>query len=103
MRLVRDGVPTLKYQAELEKLPLMIPAYNISTIGAGGGSIARVEGGLLKVGPQSAGLSLGQSVMGAAASSRHSPMRPSNSAILIRIIFSVVRSNLMRLRLVQEL
>lgn len=53
--VVRDGVPTLKYQAELEKMPLMIPAYNISTIGAGGGSIARVEGGLLKVGPQSAG------------------------------------------------
>jgi N-methylhydantoinase A len=53
--VVRDGAPTLKYQAELEKLPLMIPAYNISTIGAGGGSIARVEGGLLKVGPLSAG------------------------------------------------
>jgi N-methylhydantoinase A len=53
--VVRDSTPTLKYQAELEKLPLMIPAYNISTIGAGGGSIARVEGGLLKVGPQSAG------------------------------------------------
>jgi N-methylhydantoinase A/oxoprolinase/acetone carboxylase beta subunit len=53
--VVREGTPTLKYQAELEKLPLMIPAYNISTIGAGGGSIARVEGGLLKVGPQSAG------------------------------------------------
>jgi N-methylhydantoinase A len=53
--VVREGVPTLKYQAEIEKLPLMIPAYNISTIGAGGGSIARVEGGLLKVGPQSAG------------------------------------------------
>jgi N-methylhydantoinase A/oxoprolinase/acetone carboxylase beta subunit len=53
--VVRGGLPTLKYQAELEKLPLMIPAYNISTIGAGGGSIARVEGGLLKVGPQSAG------------------------------------------------
>ena len=53
--VVRDGTPTLKYQAELEKMPLMIPAYNICTIGAGGGSIARVEGGLLKVGPQSAG------------------------------------------------
>ena len=53
--VVRDGMPTLKYQAELEKLPLMIPAYNINTIGAGGGSIARVEDGLLKVGPQSAG------------------------------------------------
>jgi N-methylhydantoinase A len=33
----------------------MIPTYDISTIGAGGGSIARVERGLLKVGPQSAG------------------------------------------------
>lgn len=53
--VVRDGMPTLKYQAELEKLPLMIPAYNITTIGAGGGSIARVEDGMLKVGPQSAG------------------------------------------------
>lgn len=53
--VLRDGTPTLKYQAELEKLPLMIPAYNICTIGAGGGSVARVEGGLLKVGPQSAG------------------------------------------------
>lgn len=53
--VVRDGMPTLKYQAELEKLPLMIPSYNINTIGAGGGSIARVEDGLLKVGPQSAG------------------------------------------------
>jgi len=53
--VVRDGAPMLKYQAELEKLPLMMPAYNIATIGAGGGSIARVDGGLLKVGPQSAG------------------------------------------------
>jgi N-methylhydantoinase A len=53
--VVRHGAPTLKYQAELEKIPLMIPAYHISTIGAGGGSIARVDGGLLKVGPQSAG------------------------------------------------
>lgn len=53
--VISGGSPTLKYEAALEKLPLMIPAYDISTIGAGGGSIARVESGLLKVGPQSAG------------------------------------------------
>lgn len=53
--VVRGGTAALKYQASLERLPLMIPVYDISTIGAGGGSIARVEGGLLKVGPQSAG------------------------------------------------
>ena len=53
--VISGGTPTLKYEATLEKLPLMIPTYDISTIGAGGGSIARVESGLLKVGPQSAG------------------------------------------------
>lgn len=49
--VVRNGTPALKYEAALERLPLMIPTYDISTIGAGGGSIARVETGLLKVGP----------------------------------------------------
>jgi N-methylhydantoinase A len=53
--VISGGAPTLKYEASLEKLPLMIPTYDISTIGAGGGSIARVDSGLLKVGPQSAG------------------------------------------------
>ena len=57
--VIRDGEPTLKYEAELENTRLMIPTYDISTIGAGGGSIARVETGLLKVGPQSAGASPG--------------------------------------------
>lgn len=53
--VVRGGVPLLKYEASMERLPLMIPTYDLSTIGAGGGSIARVEHGLLKVGPESAG------------------------------------------------
>ena len=53
--VVLDRAPVLKYEASLERSPLMIPTYDISTIGAGGGSIARVEQGLLKVGPQSAG------------------------------------------------
>ena len=57
--VIRNGEPTLKYEAELENTRLMIPTYDISTIGAGGGSIARIETGLLKVGPQSAGANPG--------------------------------------------
>ena len=50
-----NGKPTEVYEARIEHMPLLIPIYDIRTIGAGGGSIARVEGGLLRVGPQSAG------------------------------------------------
>jgi N-methylhydantoinase A len=53
--VVHNGQPALKYEASLEGIPLMIPTYDISTIGAGGGSLARAENGLLRVGPQSAG------------------------------------------------
>lgn len=57
--VVHGGTPTLRYEAALERLPLMIPTYDINTIGAGGGSIARAEDGLLRVGPQSAGAAPG--------------------------------------------
>jgi N-methylhydantoinase A len=41
-------------------LPLRVPHFEIHTVGAGGGSIARVdEGGALRVGPESAGASPG--------------------------------------------
>jgi N-methylhydantoinase A len=63
--VVRGGVPALKYEASIERVPLMIPTYDLSTIGAGGGSIARVEAGLLKVGPQSAGADPGPMCYGA--------------------------------------
>jgi len=55
--LVRAGRPTLTQQrTPLYGLPLRVPAVDIVTIGAGGGSIARVDaGGMLQVGPQSAG------------------------------------------------
>lgn len=44
----------------LNGLPIAIPAIDIQTIGAGGGSIAEIDaGGLLKVGPRSAGASPG--------------------------------------------
>jgi N-methylhydantoinase A len=53
--VIEGGVPVITHQAELEHFPLLIPTYDIRTIGAGGGSIASIERGLLKVGPRSAG------------------------------------------------
>ncbi|UCD71681.1 MAG: hydantoinase/oxoprolinase family protein [Syntrophobacterales bacterium] len=54
--LIANGEPETKSETELETLPILLPVYDIRTIGAGGGSIAWIDsGGLLKVGPQSAG------------------------------------------------
>ncbi|WP_252699443.1 hydantoinase/oxoprolinase family protein [Natronosalvus vescus] len=53
--VIEDGTPAVKYDSRLEHQPLMIPVYDIRTIGAGGGSIAWLDGELLKVGPESAG------------------------------------------------
>lgn len=53
--VIEDGAPAIQYESELDHVPMLIPVYDIRTIGAGGGSIAHVEGGLLKVGPKSAG------------------------------------------------
>lgn len=53
--VVEGGTPAVSYDSRLENQPLMIPVYDIRTIGAGGGSVAWLDGDLLKVGPQSAG------------------------------------------------
>ena len=54
--LVRDGVPTLTSDAEIDGLPIRTPVLDIVTVGAGGGSIVwRDDGGMLRVGPRSAG------------------------------------------------
>jgi N-methylhydantoinase A len=53
--VIERGTPVAAYEAQLEHFPLLIPTYDIRTIGAGGGSIAWLDRGLLKVGPQSAG------------------------------------------------
>ncbi|MDA4132098.1 MAG: hydantoinase/oxoprolinase family protein, partial [Thaumarchaeota archaeon] len=55
--LVDNGVPRYRSEGELEwGVPFRIPMIDISEIGAGGGSIAWIdEGGLLRVGPHSAG------------------------------------------------
>ncbi len=60
-----DGGFTLTSEGEVEGLPLRFPMIDIHSIGAGGGSIARVdEGGALKVGPESAGAHPGPACYG---------------------------------------
>ena len=53
--LLRDGAVALTSRGRVGVWPLPLPMVDMVTIGAGGGSIARVEDGALLVGPQSAG------------------------------------------------
>ena len=50
------GGPQMTQRSEIDGLPLPFPSIDIHTIGAGGGSIARLDrGGAVQVGPESAG------------------------------------------------
>ncbi|GAB4431467.1 MAG: hydantoinase/oxoprolinase family protein [Chloroflexi bacterium OHK40] len=74
MCLIKEGRPTMTNTFEVARvhrfkrgsgLPVRIPAIELIEIGAGGGSIARVnELGLLKVGPHSAGADPGPACYG---------------------------------------
>ncbi len=55
LSLVVDGQAELSSETVLQGLPLLMSIINIETVGAGGGSLAWVENGGLRVGPQSAG------------------------------------------------
>ncbi|MBI3159182.1 MAG: hydantoinase/oxoprolinase family protein [Chloroflexi bacterium] len=60
-----DGGLYVTGEAEIGGLPLRLPVLDIHTVGAGGGSIARVDsGGALRVGPQSAGADPGPACYG---------------------------------------
>ena len=59
MSLVVNGQPSVSSSTLLEGLPLLTPIVDIHTIGAGGGSLAWLEAGGLRVGPQSAGANPG--------------------------------------------
>jgi N-methylhydantoinase A len=52
---VRQGAPSYELEPPVEGFRVNLPMLGIKAIGAGGGSIARVEDGKLFVGPQSAG------------------------------------------------
>ncbi|MES0363092.1 MAG: hydantoinase/oxoprolinase family protein [Desulfobacteria bacterium] len=53
---IADHTPLWTEEGKIDELPLRLPILDITTVGAGGGSIAWVDkGGALRVGPQSAG------------------------------------------------
>ena len=53
--LLSGGECRLSGEAVVHGYPIKAPMLDIHTVGAGGGSIAYIDGGLLKVGPRSAG------------------------------------------------
>lgn len=63
--LVRGGEPSVTTQGTVNHYALALPSMEINTIGAGGGSIAWIDdGGLLRMGPQSAGADPGPACYG---------------------------------------
>jgi len=63
--LITTGQGSIRMQQEVAGYPIRTPMLDISTVGAGGGSIAWIDsGGHLKVGPQSAGADPGPACYG---------------------------------------
>jgi N-methylhydantoinase A len=55
--MIRGGIAPVSNEIEVEyAMPIHVPMVDVRTVGAGGGSIARIDaGGMLRVGPESAG------------------------------------------------
>ena len=63
--LVEDGNPQITNEFEIDNLPIRTPVLDINTVGAGGGSLIWIdEGGMLRVGPESAGADPGPACYG---------------------------------------
>jgi N-methylhydantoinase A len=62
--LIKDGHIALTQKGRVGEWPLSLPMVDMVTIGAGGGSIARVADGALSVGPLSAGADPGPACYG---------------------------------------
>jgi len=63
--VILKGAPGEVHEAYIDDLPMQIPVFDIRTIGAGGGSIAKTADGILQVGPDSAGAVPGPACYGA--------------------------------------
>ncbi len=60
-----DGPPRTTHETTLAGLPVAVPVLDVHSVGAGGGSIARLDaGGALRVGPESAGVRPGPACYG---------------------------------------
>jgi N-methylhydantoinase A len=100
-----DGEPKITSEADVGGHPIRVPILDIHTIGAGGGSIAFMDaGGVIRVGPESAGADPGPACYGRTMDNRmgsdvinqqfnSSPQQSANRAWVefSRTIFSVVR------------
>jgi N-methylhydantoinase A len=63
--LITDGVFAMSRELQIEDMPIGVAAVDVNSIGAGGGSIAWIDaGGMLRVGPRSAGADPGPSCYG---------------------------------------
>ncbi len=63
--LIHRGKPEVNTENQIDGLPMGVPMIDIVNVGAGGGSIAWIdEGGMLRVGPQSAGAQPGPACYG---------------------------------------
>jgi N-methylhydantoinase A len=55
-----EGSPRTTHETTLGELPVAVPVLDVHSVGAGGGSLARLDaGGALRVGPESAGAAPG--------------------------------------------
>ena len=63
--LISDGKPIIAPETSVDGLPIRTPVVDISSVGAGGGSIVwRDSGGMLRVGPRSSGADPGPACYG---------------------------------------
>jgi N-methylhydantoinase A len=63
--LIADGSPEVTSERQVDGLPVGLPSVDIANVGAGGGSLGWIDpGGMLQVGPQSAGAMPGPACYG---------------------------------------
>jgi N-methylhydantoinase A len=63
--LILNGKPQVLYEGVIDNMPIQTPWVDVRSIGAGGGSIAHIDiGGLMRVGPRSAGAAPGPACYG---------------------------------------
>lgn len=62
--LILDGKPQVKFQGRVIGMPVQTPWVDVRSVGSGGGSVAYLEDGVLKVGPRSAGAMPGPACYG---------------------------------------
>ncbi|MFT4182813.1 MAG: hydantoinase/oxoprolinase family protein [Rhizobium sp.] len=63
--LILNGQPQVLYEGTIDNMPIQTPWVDVRSIGSGGGSIAHIDvGGLMRVGPRSAGANPGPACYG---------------------------------------